>query len=128
MVVCTPFIAAGLRSLALWHAHESCILTTSGETGVVGVEQNVGRPRPPDRYTGPHCDPPRTPGTIQRSQDGTRVGRGRQAGHYRAPVVVSRGWFRHAYRDLIPPRHRPPPRPRSAGVSREASTQPASPP
>jgi hypothetical protein len=28
-VVCAPFVAAGLRSLALWHAHKSFILTMS---------------------------------------------------------------------------------------------------
>jgi hypothetical protein len=28
-VVCTPFVAAGLRSLAFWHAHKSFILKTS---------------------------------------------------------------------------------------------------
>jgi hypothetical protein len=32
-VVCAPFVAAGLRGLALWHAHKLFILMTSWETG-----------------------------------------------------------------------------------------------
>src|SRR5712691_11699429 len=72
-VMGTPFITAGFRSLALWHAHMISTLTTSSENGVVGVKQNADRPRLPDRHTVPHSDSLHTPGTSPHSRDDTRA-------------------------------------------------------
>src|SRR5262249_59351091 len=90
--MCAPFVAAGFRSLALWHAHMASILMTSSANGVVGGEQNVDHLRPSDRHTAPHYDFPRTPGTIPHSQDDTRVGWGKRGARNRAPAAVSPRW------------------------------------
>src|SRR5262245_8083645 len=82
-LMCAPVVAAGFRSLALWHAHIASTLMMTLANGVVAGEQNVDLLRPSDRHTASHCDFPHTLDTSPHSQDDTRVGWEKRVAHNR---------------------------------------------